>query len=209
VVILLWIAIGLAAGWMVGALILGRDGQRSRGLTAGLMGAFLGPLVLQLSDPVIRVTVLTGSVAALAGALWLAWIVCVVTSGAVATVSVDEEADMVTYRSARNSLVGALLKDAAEHQAGRFDAIGSRFDIIERDLPRGAAAGLTKLRVALTFWDGWIDARNREWPAGGNVAKGEWPMLARRIASDLAEDREISDARVGARFDVSNGRSQG
>jgi hypothetical protein len=110
---------------------------------------------------------------------------------------------MVTYSSARNSLVGELLKDALAHEAGRFDAIGRRFDSIERDLPRGATAALTKLHVALTFWDGWIDARNRGWHAGGNIDKGEWPMLARRIASDLAQDCEISDARVGARFDAS------
>jgi hypothetical protein len=205
VLILLWIAIGLAAGWAIGALMVGRDGGRSRELTAaaGAMGACVGPLLLQLSDPVIRVTALTGSVAALAGALWLAWIVCVATSGDVATVSINKEVDMVTYGSARNSLVGELLKDAAAHEAGHYDEIGRRFDGVERELPRGAAAPLTKLRVALTFWDGWIDARDRRWQGGGNIDKGEWPMLARRIASDLAQDLEISDARVGARFDAS------
>lgn len=116
---------------------------------------------------------------------------------------------MVTYGSARNSLVGELLKDAAAHEAGRFDAIGRRFDSIERDLPRGRAPALTKLRVALAFWDGWIDARNNGWQGGGDIQKGEWPMLARRIASDLAADLEISDARVGARFDSSPGGSLG
>jgi hypothetical protein len=92
VLILLWIAIGLAAAWAIGALMLGRDRGRRGELTAtaGLMGACVGPLVLQLSDPLIRVTALTGSVAALAGALWLAWIVCVATSPDVATVSLDE-----------------------------------------------------------------------------------------------------------------------
>jgi hypothetical protein len=112
---------------------------------------------------------------------------------------------MVTYASARNSLVGELLKDAAAHEAGQFDTIGRRFDGIERELPRGVTPAFTKLRVALSFWDGWIDARNRGWQAGGNIDKGEWPMLARRIASDLAQDREISDVRVGARFDASAG----
>ena len=111
----------------------------------------------------------------------------------------------MSYGTVRNSLVGELLKDAAAHERGRYDEIGRRFDAIERELPRGAAAPLTKLRVALAFWDGWIDARNREWPAGGNIDKGEWPMLARRIASDLTQDCEISDARVGARFDASAG----
>jgi hypothetical protein len=109
---------------------------------------------------------------------------------------------MLSYGTARNSLVGELLKDAAAHEAGHYDEIGRRFDRIEREVPRGAAP-LTKLRVALSFWDGWIDARDRRWQASGNIEKGEWPMLARRIASDLSQDREISDARVGARFDTS------
>lgn len=90
-VILLWVVIGLAAGWMIGALMVGQDSRRSRELSAGLMGAFLGPIVLQLSDPVVRVNALSGSLAALAGALWLAWVVCVVTSGDVAAISPDEE----------------------------------------------------------------------------------------------------------------------
>jgi hypothetical protein len=116
---------------------------------------------------------------------------------------------MVSYGTARNSLVAELLKDAAAHEAGRFDEVGRRFEGIERDLPRGAAPALTKLRVALAFWDGWIDARNNGWQGGGDIPKGEWPMLARRIASDLSGDRDISDARVGARFDASVGGSLG
>jgi hypothetical protein len=116
---------------------------------------------------------------------------------------------MVSYGTARNSLVAELLKDAAAHEAGRFDAIGRRFDGIERDLPRGTAPALAKLRVALAFWDGWIDARDRGWMGGGDIPKGEWPMLARRIASELSADRDISDARVGARFDASAGGSLG
>jgi hypothetical protein len=132
-----------------------------------------------------------------------------VTSVDVAAISFDEDTDMATYGSARNSLVGELLKDAAAHEAGRFDAIGRRFDGVERDLPRGAAPALTQLHVALAFWDAWIDARNRGWQDDAGIQKGEWPLLARRIASDLSADREISDARVGARFNASAGGSVG
>jgi hypothetical protein len=110
---------------------------------------------------------------------------------------------MVNYGSARNSLVAELLKDAAAHEAGRFGDVGQRFARIERDLPQGTSPVLTKLRVALAFWDGWIDARDRGWLGAGDIPKGEWPMLARRIASDLSDDRDISDARVGALFNVS------
>jgi CheY-like chemotaxis protein len=118
--------------------------------------------------------------------------------------NLDSEREM-NYGTARNFLVVELQKDAAAHECGRYDEIGRRFDSIEREIPRDAAPQLRKLRVALAFWDGWIDARNREWPVGGSIDKGEWPMLARRIASDLAQDCEISEARVGARFDPSAG----
>jgi hypothetical protein len=110
---------------------------------------------------------------------------------------------MLSYGNARNSLVGELLKDASAHEAGRYDDIGRGFDGLEREFPHGAEPQLTRLRIALSFWDGWIDARDRRWPAGGTIDKGEWPMLARRIASELAQDAEISDARVAARFDAS------
>ena|SRR5918997_4913730 len=108
---------------------------------------------------------------------------------------------MVTYAAARNALVAALQRDAASHEGGRFDEIGLRFDGIARDLPRGRVPALTRLRVALAFWDGWIDARDQGWLGGGDIPKGEWPMLARRIASELSSDQDISDARVSARFD--------
>jgi hypothetical protein len=122
----------------------------------------------------------------------------------------DERGEKITFRSygtARGSLVSELLKDAAAHDAGRFDEIGRRSDRME--IPRVGPPELTKLRVALSFWGAWTDARNHSWPPDGNIAKEEWPVLARRIAADIAEDREISDARVGAGFDVSNGRSDG
>jgi hypothetical protein len=115
----------------------------------------------------------------------------------------------MSYGATRESLVTELQKDAAAHERGRYDEIGRRFDRIEREMPRGPAPQLRKLRVAIAFWDGWIDARNREWPAGGNIDKGEWPMLARRIASDLTQDQQISDPRVTARFDDSAGRGTG
>jgi hypothetical protein len=110
---------------------------------------------------------------------------------------------MLTYGAARVALVEHLRTDATAHEAERYDEVGRRYDAVEREVPRGQAPELTKLYVALTFWDGWIDARNRGWPSGGSIGKAEWPLLARRIAADLASDREITDPRVCARFDPS------
>lgn len=116
---------------------------------------------------------------------------------------------MLTYLTARDALVAHLLEDAAAHEAGRVDAVGRRFDAIERELPRGNAPELTRLRIALTFWDGWIDARNGGWQSSTGVARAEWPELARLIARDLAGGGDITDARVLSRFDVSANPSLG
>lgn len=114
----------------------------------------------------------------------------------------QDAASALTYSTVRDALVLHLREDAAAHEAGRVDAVGRRFDAVERLLLRGNAPELRKLHVALTFWDGWIDARNAGWPSSIDIALAEWPTLARAIAADLEADREISDPRVLARFDV-------
>ena len=108
---------------------------------------------------------------------------------------------MLTYAATRDALAAHLREDAAAHEAERFDAIGRRFDAVERHFPRGTAPELARLHVALAFWDGWIDARNHGWPAGP-IAPGDWPELARGVASDLEADRDITAPGVRARFDL-------
>ena len=108
---------------------------------------------------------------------------------------------MLTYAAARDTLVEQLRGDAVAHEEERYDAIGRRFDRLEHEFPTGTAPELGRLHIALAFWDGWIDARNNGWP-GGPVRLADWPVLARRIADDLAADREISDATELARFDL-------
>ena len=108
---------------------------------------------------------------------------------------------MLTYTAARDVLVANLRGDADAHEAERFDSIGRRFDAVEHQFPTGTAPELGRLHIALAFWDGWVDARNNGWP-GGAIAAGDWPVLARRVADDLAADREISDATVLAHYDL-------
>ena len=108
---------------------------------------------------------------------------------------------MMTYIEAREALVKHLLHDASAHDAERFDEIGRRFDSLENLFPRGRDASLMKLHVAMTFWDGWIDARNNGWPRGA-IAVEQWPALADAVAADLAADREISSPAVLERFDI-------
>jgi hypothetical protein len=113
------------------------------------------------------------------------------------------------YAAARAALALHLRGDATAHEAGRVDAVGRRFDAMERTLPRGATPDLTKLRIALTFWDAWIDARNGGWPSSTDIPRSEWPRLARLIASDLTDDRDITDPVVLACFDVAANPSLG
>ena len=108
---------------------------------------------------------------------------------------------MMTYEAARDALATHLQHDAAAHEQERYDAIGRRFDDVERHFPRGTAPELGRLHVALAFWDGWIDARNHGWPAGP-VAAAAWPALARAVAADLEADRDVAAPLVLARFDL-------
>ena len=108
---------------------------------------------------------------------------------------------MLTYAAARDTLVAELRRDAAAHRLEQYDQIGRRFDRLEHEFPIGTTPELGKLHIALTFWDGWIDARNNGWPRGP-IAMNDWPTLADAVANELAADREILLPVVLARFDV-------
>lgn len=107
----------------------------------------------------------------------------------------------MTYVEARDALVTQLRQDAAAHEAEQFDTIGRRFDAIEYRFPRGTAPELGRLHIALTFWDGWVNARNYGFPPGP-IKSGEWPRLARGVAADLEADRDITDPTVLRQFDL-------
>ena len=108
---------------------------------------------------------------------------------------------MLTYESARDTLIRELRADAVAHRAENYDAIGRRFDRIEHEFPRGTAPELAKLQIALTFWDGWVDARNNGWPRGP-IALDQWAQLAEQVADDLAANHEITPPLVLSRFDL-------
>ena len=116
---------------------------------------------------------------------------------------------MSAYLALRDALTAQLLGDATAHETERFDSIGRRFDSIEHSFPPGSDPSMHSLRIALTFWDAWIDARNHGWQHSTGIQPGEWPLLARVIAGDLAQDREITDARVLQRFDASTNPAAG
>jgi hypothetical protein len=218
--VFVWLAIGAAAGWMTSRLMVSGGDDALRGTAAGMIGAVLGGLGMRLVEwaPGLVSNDVNTFAAALAGSLWLTWATCVATSGrehmarprtpaqrmprAEATHHRESARPVPTYAAARAQLVEQLLGDAVAHDAERYDDIGRRFESVERLLPHGRAPELGKLRVAVTFWDGWIHARNRGWQPDGSIPKGDWPLLARTVAADLAGDRDVTDTRVVASFDV-------
>jgi uncharacterized membrane protein YeaQ/YmgE (transglycosylase-associated protein family) len=214
-----WIAIGSVVGWTTSRLMLAREDEALRGTAAGMLGATLGGLGMRLLDSSGPTgNPLTTAVAALAGSLWFTWVICVITSGrerddtriganlraaqSHIRARLQGAREMSTYAGARNALVEQLLRDAMAHDAERYNELGRRFDAVEREVPRGVAPELARLRIALTFWDAWIEARNEGWQPDAGIAKAEWPLLARSVAADLEGDRDVTNARIVTRFDA-------
>ena len=110
----------------------------------------------------------------------------------------------LTSEAARKALAGYLITDATAQEAGRFDAVGRSFDGFEHAFPEGDDESLIDLRMALTFWDAWIDARNHGWQPTAGIQQNEWAALARAISEDLTAHREIENTRVRELFDARN-----
>jgi hypothetical protein len=110
----------------------------------------------------------------------------------------------MSYEEAKERLISGLLQDVAAHEESRYDEIGADFDKVEGDLPQGDGSEFHKLHVALSFWDGWIDARNHGWLYYEPIAKENWPTLARQIVNDIRADLEITNPIVVDKFDFAN-----
>lgn len=108
---------------------------------------------------------------------------------------------MMNYAEARDAIVTQLRQDAAAHDAQQYDAVGRRFDAVEHQFPIGTAPELGRLHIALTFWDGWVHARNHGWPPGP-IGMDEWPRLARVVADELEADQDITVETVLRHFDI-------
>ena len=220
--VLLQVLIGLAGGAAVAALMpkmeppsMSRSGRRRvRAMLAGLIGAIAASYGLVLLDPSVRTDGLTTALAGLAGALWLAGIVEVYSSRR----RRGEDGDRRTadregspsalhtpaYDASRQALVGALLEDAAAHDAGRYEEIGRELPGIRHAVSRQERSWSSRLQLALRFWHGWTEARDerRKGSSQGDkpVVLEDWPRFARVIASDLALDRDTTDPAIVGRF---------
>ena len=104
--------------------------------------------------------------------------------------------ERVTYDEARLQMSAWL----EQHATTSPDHPHAGYDEMDGALPRGTGAQCDKLFVALSFWDGWIDASNHDWRYYEPIAADDWPRLAREIAAALREDRELVNPTVLDRF---------
>ncbi len=75
------------------------------------------------------------------------------------------------------------------------------YDEMDEALPRDSDdPRCSKLFVALSFWDGWIDASNHAWQYYQPICESDWPVLARELASTLRADHDVSNPVVLKRF---------
>jgi hypothetical protein len=217
------ILIGLAAGLAVAALApdmgassssqSGQPGwRRVRDMTAGMIGGVVVAYAFTRFYPALRVDGLTTTLAALAGALWIAGVVEVYSSrrragedsehrqpGRSGTPSV---AKLPPYDAVRQAVVAGLIEDAMAHEAGRYAEIGRQLPAIRDDVSRRNPSN-PRLQVALRFWRGWTAARDEQWRRAEPdkpIAVADWPRLARTLASDVAMDRDTMEPAIITRY---------
>ena len=106
------------------------------------------------------------------------------------------------YDRTRLNLAQCLKRDAALHKQGKYWDIGQGFLNLRSLLRHGGDHRYKKLLVAMSFWDGWILARNTDWLEYADIPERRWADLAASIVADLVADREISNFEVRSQFDL-------
>jgi|LNFM01.1.fsa_nt_gb hypothetical protein len=108
------------------------------------------------------------------------------------------------YDTLRRRLAAALKRDASLHKLHRYDKLGDGFLDFRSQLRQGGDQRYQKLVVAMQFWDAWIMARNTDWLEYAHIPEATWGDLADTVVADLLADRDVTDARVLAAFDLTS-----
>jgi hypothetical protein len=98
----------------------------------------------------------------------------------------------MTSTDAAEILADALVADAELHEANRYHEIGERYDDVYAELLPLDGPSEAPVRVALAFWDGWIDARNHDWAYYEGIGEHDWPRYA-RVVSDCIRSSRVPD----------------
>lgn len=84
-------------------------------------------------------------------------------------------------------LASALERDAEDHERGKFENIGMRYDDVENEILPLQDTSEPVFALALRFWEDWCDAANHEWKFHKPIEQADWPRMARLIAASLKE----------------------
>jgi len=80
----------------------------------------------------------------------------------------------------------ALENDANDHDAGKYENIGMKWDdIYAQILPIEDDINNPIYGMAFRFWEDWGDASNHEWQYHEPIKKEQWPIFARELAQSL------------------------
>lgn len=100
-------------------------------------------------------------------------------------------------KEATEILAKALEKDAIDHESGKYDNIGHRWDdVYGQILPVEEDFNNPIYSIAFRFWDDWGDASNHEWQYHEPITANEWPVIAREIVSSLRSGNMPSKQRI-------------
>lgn len=102
---------------------------------------------------------------------------------------------------AADILADALLADAEAHEGGRYGEIGEHYDDVYAELLPLDGFSERPVRIALDFWDGWIDARNHDWLYYDGIEEHDWPRHARFVSACLRSDQIPDDPTLKKHFD--------
>lgn len=109
----------------------------------------------------------------------------------------------LSYEQARDFLITRFKKLMNSHEQGNYSEIHQGFDEFDALVPRSSSPRFRKVLIALSFWDGWIDASNHNWDYYEGISKDDWPQLCRTIIRDLSSDRDLTNRAV---VDLFSGR---
>lgn len=89
-------------------------------------------------------------------------------------------------KEAAKLFANALESDADDHDAGRYENIGMKWDdIYAQILPIEDDINNPIYGIAFRFWDDWCDASSHEWQYHEPIKKEQWSILARELAQSL------------------------
>src|SRR6266568_2607216 len=97
----------------------------------------------------------------------------------------------MTYDQVRMLIADALERAATAHEARRYRELAPILKQVDVPATRGEGSSFAKIGIALNFFDGWVEAADRQGHYYDGISQADWPRLARVVATALRTDRDI------------------